>query len=44
MMYFGFDLSRLPKITNIYSVRRRTVWQIVDPDRDPKRKPQGICR
>lgn len=31
-MYYEIDLSRLPELVNIYSVRRRTVWQIVDPD------------
>ena len=30
-MYYEIDLSRLPELVNIYSVRRRTVWQIVDP-------------
>lgn len=43
-MYFGFDLSRLPKITNIYSVRRRTVWQIVDPDTLLIYVSEGCCR
>ena len=43
-MYFGFDLSRLPKITNIYSVRRRTVWQIVDPDTLLILVSEGSCR
>ncbi len=29
-MFFEFDLATLPKISDIYKVRRRTVWQIVD--------------
>lgn len=31
-MYYEIDLSALPEVTGIYSVVRRTVWQIVDPD------------
>lgn len=31
-MYYEIDLSALPEVTGIYSVVRRTVWKIVDPD------------
>ena len=31
-MFCDIPLSSLPRITEIYCVRRRTVWQIVDSD------------
>ena len=30
-MIYSFDIGRLPKIENIYTVVRKTVWQIADP-------------
>lgn len=32
LMFVEFDLSRLPETVSVYSVVRRTVWQIVDPN------------
>ena len=29
-MYYGFELSKLPKITNFYCITRNTVWQITE--------------
>ncbi|MBQ8508627.1 MAG: helix-turn-helix transcriptional regulator [Clostridia bacterium] len=43
-MYYEFDVSRLPEITDIYSVRRRTVWQIVDSDTLLILAVEGRCR
>ena len=43
-MYYEFDLSGLPEVTSIYTVRRRTVWQIVDPDSLLIFAAEGRCR
>ena len=30
-MFYGLDLSHFPKVTRVYSVTRKTVWQVADP-------------
>jgi len=43
-MVHELNLSYLPDVTGIYSVRRRTVWQIVDPDTLLIFAAEGRCR
>ena len=30
-MFYSLDLSHFPKVTKVYSVTRKTVWQVADP-------------
>ncbi len=43
-MYYDIHVEQLPRITEIYCVRRRTVWQIVDPDALLIFIAEGRCR
>lgn len=43
-MYGAFELKELPQITQIYSVRRRTVWQIADRNSLLIFVTEGKCR
>ena len=43
-MVHEISLAHLPDVTGIYSVRRRTVWQIVDPDTLLIFAAEGRCR
>ncbi len=43
-MLYEINLAAMPGITDIYSVRRRTVWQIVDPDTLLIFAAEGSCR
>jgi AraC-like DNA-binding protein len=42
-MFYKLDFSNLPDITSIYSVKRRTVWKIVDTDTLLIYVSEGCC-
>ena len=43
-MIYRFSLARLPQIEHIYTVRRRTVWQVADPYHILLFIREGSCR
>lgn len=44
MTYLSYDFSVLPEVIDLYRVRRRTVWQIVDHDLLMILVTEGSCR
>lgn len=42
-MYYKFELSSIPKITNFYSVTRNNIWQISDKDHILILINEGVC-
>ncbi len=42
-MYYAFDITALPEVDRVYTVYRRTVWQIVDPGTILLYAAEGCC-
>ncbi len=43
-MFYGLDLSAFPVVTKVYSVTRKTVWQVADPFNILIYVTKGCCR